>query len=74
MILWFIVGSIVWVLCVLFVIAIVHSGRKNFPLNNEQIQQTYMVNNQNTEDSIKKEVKKTTRTRGNRCLPISKIG
>jgi hypothetical protein len=29
------------------------------------------VNTQNIEDSIKEEVKKTTRTRRNQCLPIS---
>ena len=76
MILWFIVGFIVWVLCILFMLAIfkggnIARGKKQKPYFR------YMVNTRNVEDSIKKEVKKTTRTkrnprtRRNQCLPIA---
>ena len=72
MVLWFIVGIIVWALCILFMLAIFKGGHRIRGHGYEQkLYSRYMVNTQNIEDSIKKEVKKTTRTRRNQCLPIS---
>ena len=72
MILWFIAGLIVWTLCVLFMLAIFKGGHRIRGHGYEQkLYSRSMVNTQNIEDSIKKEVKKTTRTRRNQCLPIS---
>ncbi len=78
MILWFIVGLIVWILCMLFMLAIFKGGHRI--RGNGYRQKLYlksMINNQNIKVSIKKEVKKTTRTRRNprtrmnQYLPIS---
>ena len=72
MVLWFIVGLIVWILCVLFMLAIIKGGHR--VRGNGYEQKLYlrgMVNTQNIEDSVKKEIKKTTRTELNQCLPIS---
>ncbi len=69
--LWFIVGLIVWILCVLFVLAIFKGGHRIRRHGYEQkLCFRSRVNTQNIEDSIKKEVKKTTRTRRNKCLRI----
>jgi len=74
MVLWFIVGLIVWILCVLFMLAIIKGGHRI--RGNGYEQKLYfrsMVNTQNIEDSIEKEVKNTTGTRRNRGLIISEI-
>ena len=79
MTLWFIVGLIVWIVCVLFMLAIFKGGHRVRGHGYEQkLYSRYKVNPlRNVEDSIKKEVKKTTRTkrkprtRRNHCLPIS---
>ncbi len=74
MIFWFIVGLIVWTLCMLFMLAIFKGGHKIRGHGYEQkLCFRSMVNTQNIEDSIKKEVKETTSTRRNQCLPISEI-
>ncbi len=74
MILWFIVGFIVWTLCILLMIAVFHGGHRIRGHGYEQkLCFRSTVNTQNIEDSIKKEVKKTTKTRRNQCLPISEI-
>ncbi len=74
MVLWFIVGLIVWILCVLFMLAIIKGGHRI--RGNGYEQKLYfrgMVNTQNIENSIEKEVKNTTGTRRNRGLIISEI-
>ncbi len=72
MILWFIVGFIVWILCVLFMLAVFKGGHRIRGHGYEQkLYSRNTVNTQNIEDSIKEEVKKTTRTRRNQRLPIS---
>ena len=72
MVLWFIVGFIVWILCVLCMLAIIKGGHRFRGHGYEQkLYFRNMVNTHNIEDSIKKEVKKTTRTRNNQGLPIS---
>ena len=61
MILWFIVGIIVWILCGLFMLAIlkgVYGKGKYMDINKNNIRS--MVDTQNTEDSTEKEVKKET--------------
>ena len=69
MFLWFIVGFTVWTLCILLMLAVFHGGHRIRGHGYEQKQYSrYMVEPQNVEDSIKKEVKKTTKTRRN---PIS---
>ena len=70
MILWFMVGLIVWILCVLFMLAVIKGGHRIRGYE-QKLYFRSMVNTQNIEDSIKKEVKKTARTRRNQCLPIS---
>ena len=72
MVLWFIVGLMVWILCVLFMLAIIKGGHRI--RGNGYEQKLYlggMVNTQNIEDSIEKEVKKTANTRRNHGLVIS---
>ncbi len=66
MILWFIVG-LMWILCVLLVLAAFREGHRIRGHGYEQkLYSRYTVNPlKNVEDSIKKEVKKTTRTRRN---------
>ena len=74
MVLWFIVGLIVWILCVLFMLAIIKGGHRI--RGNGYEQKLYfrgMVNTQNIENSIEKEVKNTTGTRRNQGLVISEI-
>ena len=72
MIFWFIVGFIVWTLCILLMLAVFHGGHRVRGHGYERkLYLRSMVNAQNIEDSIKKEVKKVTRTRRNQCLPIS---
>ncbi len=72
MTLWFIVGFIVWVLCVLFMLALIKGGHRLRGHGYEQkLYLRSMDKNQNIEDSIKKEVKKTARTSRNQCPPIS---
>jgi hypothetical protein len=74
MVLWVIVGFIVWILYVLLMLAIIKGGHKVRGSGYEQkLYFRSMVNTQNIEDSIKKEMKKTARTRRNQCLPISEI-
>ncbi len=73
MILWFIVGFIVWTLCISLMLAVLHGGHRIRGHGYEQ--KLYSKNT--VKDSIKKEVKKTTRTRTRtrarrkQCLPIS---
>ena len=58
MILWFIVGFIVWTLCILLMLAVFHGGHRNRVHGYEQkLYSRYMVNPQNVEDSIKEEAK-----------------
>ncbi len=78
MILWFIAGLILCILCVLLMLATIKGGHRIRGHGYEQkLYFRSKVNTQNIEDSIKKEVKKTTRTkrnprtRRNQCLPIS---
>ena len=72
MILWLIVGLIVWILCVLFMLAIFKGGHRIRGNRYEQkLYSRKMVNTQNIEDSIGKEVKKTANTRRNHGLAIS---
>ncbi|MHC4268127.1 MAG: hypothetical protein ACYSTS_06640 [Planctomycetota bacterium] len=74
MILWIIVGLIVWILCFVFMLAILKGGHRIRGLGYRQkLYLRSMVNTQNVKDSIKKELKKHTRTRTNQCLPISYI-
>ncbi len=66
MILWFIVGLIVWILCVLLMLAIIKGGHRIRGHGYEQkLYFRSRVNTQNIEDSKKKEVKKTTKTKRN---------
>ncbi|MHC4455040.1 MAG: hypothetical protein ACYSWS_10170 [Planctomycetota bacterium] len=72
MTLWIIVGSIAWILCFEFMLAIFKGWHRI--RGREYRQKLYlgsMVNARNIKDSIKKEVKKTTRTRRNQYLSIS---
>ena len=72
MVLWFIVGFIVWVLCVSFMLAIIKGGHR--VRGNGYEQKLYfrsVVNTQNIRNSREKEVMKATRTRQNQRLPIS---
>jgi hypothetical protein len=58
MILWFIVGFIVWTLCILLMLAVFHGGHRNREHGCEQkLYSRYMVNPQNVESSIKEEAK-----------------
>ncbi len=61
MILWITVGLIVWILCVLFMLAIFKGGHRTRGHGYEQ--KLYS----------RSEVKKTTRTKRNPYLPISEI-
>ncbi len=73
MTLWLIVG-IVWILCVFFMLAIIKGGHRI--RGNGYEQKLYlrgMINTQNIEDSIEKEVKKTANIRRNQGLIISEI-
>ena len=72
MVLWIIVGCIVWILCVFLMLAIIKGGHRVRGSGYEQ--KPYfrgMVNTQNIKSSVKKEMKETTRTKRNQCLPIS---
>ena len=72
MVLWIIVGLIVWILCVLFMLAIIKGGHRVRGSGYEQkLHFRSMVNTQNIKNSVKKEMKKATRTKRNQCLPIS---
>ncbi len=63
--LWFIVGFIVWVVCVLFMLAIVKGGHRVRGSGYEhKLYSRYKVKPlKNVEDLIKKEGKKTARTK-----------
>ncbi len=62
MTLWFIVGLIVWILCVLIMLAIIKGGHRIRGHGYEQkLYSRSKVNTQNIKDSIKKEVKKESR-------------
>jgi hypothetical protein len=65
MTLWFIVGFIVWALCILLMLAVFHGGHRNRGHGYEQkLHSRYMVKFlENVEGSIKKKVKKTARTK-----------
>ena len=66
MTLWIIVGSIVWTLCVLLMLAIFKGGHRIRGHGYEKkLHSRSMANTQNIEDSLKKEVKKTTKTKRN---------
>ena len=66
MTLWFIVGLVVWILCVLFMLAIFKGGHRIRGHGYEQkLYFRSRVKTQNIEDSIKKEVKKTAKTKRN---------
>ena len=71
MILWLIVGLIVWILCVLFMLAIFKGGHRIRGHGYEQKLYFRSMNTQDMEESIKNEVRKTPRTRRNQCPPIS---
>ena len=71
MVLWFIVGLIVWILCVLFMFLIIKGGhRTRGNVYERKLHFRSMTNTQKIEGS-KKEVKKSARKRRNQCLPIS---
>ncbi len=76
MIFWFIVGFIMWTLCILFMLAIFKGGSTTHGYEQKLLYRN-MVNPQNIEDSINKEVKKTTRKQEginiSLYLPISEI-
>ncbi len=72
MVLWFIVGFLVWILCVSFMLAIIKGGHR--VRGNRYEQKLYFrnaVNTQNIGNSRNNEVKKTTKTMQNQRLPIS---
>ena len=72
MVLWVIVGFIVWILCVFLMLAIIKGGHRVRGSGYEQkLYFRSMVKTQNIKNSIKKEMKKTTGTNRNQCLPIS---
>ncbi len=72
MVLWFILGLIAWILCVLFMLAIIKGGHRVRGSGYRQKQYfRSVVNTQNIEDAIIKKVKKTAGTRRNQSLPIS---
>ncbi len=74
MVLWVIAGFIVWILCVFLMLAIIKGGHRVRESGYEQkLYFRSMVNTQNIKNSVKKEMKKTTRTKRNQCLPISSI-
>ncbi len=57
MTLWFIVGFIVWILCVLFMLALIKGGHRFRGHGyEEKLYLRSMVKNQNIEGSIKKEI------------------
>ena len=57
MILWFIVGFIVWIVCVLFMLAIIKGGHRLRGHGYEQkLYLRSMDKSQKVEDSIKKEI------------------
>ncbi len=60
MVLWFIVGFIVWTLCILLMLAVFHGGHRNRGHGYEQkLYSRYMVKLlKNVEDSIKKDEKR----------------
>ncbi len=71
MIIWFIVGFIVWIVCVSLMLAIIKGGHRVRGHGYEQkLYLRSMDKNQNIEDSIKIEVKKTARTSRNQYPPI----
>ncbi len=71
MVLWFIVGLIVWILCVSFMLAIIKGGHRVRGNGYEQkLYYRSMVKTQNIKNSIKKEMKRTAGTKRNQCLPI----
>ncbi len=60
MILWFIVGFIVWTLCILLMLAIFHGGHKNREHGCEQkLYFRSIVHTQNIVDSIREVEKRT---------------
>ncbi len=62
MVLWFIVGSVVWILCVSFMLAIIKGGHRARGNRYEQkLCFNSVVNTQNIRNSRKKEVQETTR-------------
>ena len=73
MTLWFIVGFIVWALCILLMLAVFHGAHRNRGNEYElKLYSRYMVKLQKyVEDSVKKEVQKTARTKMNQCRPVS---
>ena len=72
MVLWVIVGFIVWILCVFLMLAIIKGGHRVRGSGYEQkLYFRSMVNTQNIKNSVKKEMKKAARTKRNQCLPIS---
>ncbi len=72
MILWFIVGFMVWILCVLFMLAII-KGECSICRNGyeQKLYYSSMVNAQNIKDSTVKEVNKATKARMNHGLPVT---
>jgi hypothetical protein len=74
MTLWIIAGLIVWVLCVLLMLVIIKGGhRVRGNVYELKLYSRSAVNAQNIENSIKKEVKKATRTKRHQGLLISEI-
>ena len=58
MVFWFIVGFIVWTLCILLMLAVFRGGHRNREHGRKQkLYSRYMVNPRNVEDSIKEEAK-----------------
>ncbi len=72
MVLWFIVGITVWILCVSFMLAIIKGGHRVRGNKYEQKLHLRNVENmQNIRYSKKQEVQKAIRTSQSQCLPIS---
>ncbi len=61
MVLWFIVGFTVWVLCILFMLAIIRGGHRVRGHGYEQkLHSRYTVNTRNVNDSIKRVKKRNS--------------
>ncbi len=74
MVLWIIVGLIVWTLCVLFTLVIIEGGHR--VRRHEYEQKLYSrnrVNTQNIEDSIKKKLIKLQEQEGINVCPYPPI-
>ncbi len=72
MIFWFIVGFLVWILCVSFMLVIIKGGHR--VRGNKYEQKLYfrsLVNTRNKGNSRKKDVRQTTKTWQKQRVPVS---